>query len=220
MTGEDNMMEKMEAITKTPTSRVVFGYLSNCNPLSSTTNILTFKDHLSKKFQIDDKDFYRTFDDLEAAEIGYFSSAQPNVFHWEYNLRDIADKIINPTKKINIRRAEEPMREPRRRIVERLDEVKPLGFTLQEILTKPEPPAEGKTMTPRKKIGRPPGAKNKPKAPAAPARPTVAPDRREKLTPDEAVVFLFTTRRGNKIPFRLDEVADLVAQAEEIKRVL
>lgn len=206
---ERNLYMKLENIKKTNTSKIIFKWLAGCNPISNTTNILSFKTFLSDKFDIDEQDFYRTFDDLEECEVGYFSSAQPNVFHWEYNLKDIGEKMTSPTKKINIRKAEEiiPEKIAKRKIVET---VKPLSFTLKETLAAPQERKEEPMPEPVKRPGRPKGAKNKPK---------LVSERSERLEATPDVIFIFTTKKGTRIPFRLDEVDELIKQANEIKAV-
>jgi len=219
-------LDKLKTINKTKTSTIIFKWLSGCNPISNTTNLVTFKEFLEKKFELNEQDFYSTFDNLEDAEVGFFSSAQPNIFHWEYNLKDVADVAMHPTKKVNIKKYEEVSIKPKKRLIQ--SEPSPLTFNLKEVLnthdsklalaaiTKAEAPESKKPMTPIKTSrGRPKGAKNKPKI----GDKLPAPERIKNARTQE-VIFFFTTKRGTKIPFMLDDVDELVAQAQEIRSVI
>lgn len=208
-------VENLHLINKTSTSRIIFTFLSKCNPISNTTNLVTFKEFLEDKFQINSKDFYQTFDDLEDQEVGSFSSAQPNVFTWHYNLKDVSEQIVYPNKQVTIREAEEATmsRKPRNKIIS-----KPLTFRLKEVA-----PIDIKVDQPTSKVerrGRPKGAKNKPKVTKSYEYLTPKKEvKREGLITGE-VIFFFTNKIGKRIPFRLDDVEDLVAQAKEVQSVL
>lgn len=218
-------LDKLKVINKTNTSNTIFKWLAGCNPISSTTNLVTFKEFLEKKFELSEQDFYNVFDSLEDAEIGFFSSAQPNIFHWEYNITDVVDVALHPNKKVNVRKYEEIMeRKPKKKLIQPAS-VPPLTFNLKEVLNAPqklvEQPEkaaepESKPVMIKKHRGRPPGAKNKiaPKT----KKPVIGDTVSNPLTRE--VIFFFTTRRGTKIPFRLDDVEDLVAQAKEIQAVI
>lgn len=217
-------LDKLKVINKTNTSNTIFKWLAGCNPISSTTNLITFKEFLEKKFELSEQDFYNVFDSLEEAEIGFFSSAQPNIFHWEYNITDVVTTALHPNKKVNIRKYEEIMeRKPKKKLIQPAST--PLTFNLKEVLNVPQklmeqpekaPEPESKQVMIKKHRGRPPGAKNK-----------IAPKTKKPVIGDTVsnplnreVIFFFTTRRGTKIPFRLDDVEDLVAQAKEIQAVI
>lgn len=220
-------LDKLKVINKTNTSNTIFKWLAGCNPISNTTNLVTFKEFLEKKFELNEQDFYNVFDSLEEAEIGFFSSAQPNIFHWEYNITDVVTTALHPNKKVNVRKYEEIMeRKPKKKLIQPASV--PLTFNLKEVLNDPNqsklPLAaitqdiqpESKETVIKKHRGRPPGAKNK----VAPKtkKPIIGATVENPLTRE--VIFFFTTRRGTKIPFRLDDVEDLVAQAKEIQAVI
>jgi hypothetical protein len=213
--------ELLKNINNNETSKIMLNWLAGCNMISPTTNLITFKDFLKKKFKIDEQHFYKLFDDLEDVDAGYFSSAQPNVFHWEYNLTDVAEACLYPSKKVNIRKAEESMeRKTRKKIVQpQITELKvKMSDLTQKAIAAPEP-AKKEELEPteerkvdmpeqKKRMGRPPGSKNRN-------------SKAKNATPNEnGVIFFFNTRRGTKIPFRLDDVADLITQAKEVESIL
>lgn len=122
------------------TSKIVFQVLAaaKSHNIPTETNINTLLVHLKKRgFKLNDEEFQRTFDELEEAGAGTFDMMETEKFIWQYNLKQISDAILNPTKN-----------------------VQPASMVKQDAPKSPKRP----TVSARRGVkGRPPGAKNKPK---------------------------------------------------------
>jgi hypothetical protein len=173
----------------TNTSKIIFNLLASSRTISNITDLESWKDYLLKRgFNIVEEEFYKTFDDLEAAGLGTFQQTNPNIFHWSTSPQEVSEKQLKEN-------------------------------TVTAITKN------------GKRKGRPPGAKNKPKAqqmtvaptpvtrPPATKPPLQAP--KETFEPPKGeVIFCFTTKRGKIISISLDEADALIKQVELVKQNL
>ncbi len=224
--------DKLQSVNINNTSRIIFNLLAGSKPVSNETNVESFKIFLKKRgFAITDDEFYRAFDELEETGAGYYSSVRPTVFVWNYNLRDISEKIMNPARKIELR-AETIHPEPVKTELKLVQKEETVSKRIIVPTPKPTPTAQ---PAPARGRGRPPGAKNKPKVARKPAPARVLssrpakPSERPAPVPGDFVarpevlrelVLCFTTKKGKMLTLSMEDADALIKQVQQVRSEL
>lgn len=199
-------IKKLHTIDKNETSLVLLKFFQKCREISNETNLQSFSKFLARSsFHISTAEYEKFFTSLQELGVGYFDANNPNTFVWRYSFNNVADQILHPNKKIDIKQWDDDLNDMFTLASEELankpqtpaaKDIKPQAPTqLQKQISDQAP----QTIT-RGKKGRPKGAKNKDKSP-------------------RDVHFTFQTSKG-EVSFDLADTMNLIRQVEILKQTL
>lgn len=210
-------IEQLQLINRNDTVDILLKIFVSSQEISNQTNLDSFNNFLKKKGNyIDDKLFFNFFKELQDSGVGFltnYNGQRFTKFLWNYSLKDVSEQILFPNKMVKIRPTLE----------EELEEVK------DEVIP------EGENMDKPKRRGRPKGSRNLSRQPIQSTVEEVR-EKVEAATPKSGrpkaglikygqriskdVVFMFTTSKGEFVPFELKDAERLLQQVEQIKSQL
>lgn len=185
---------------------------------SPETNLMSFWNFLSNKgHRLNREDYIQYFEDMEGIEAGHlvYDGGNPIKFIWKYNFQDIANKIQNPNRPIELRLAP-----PDKTIEERAAEVrKSTAVEIKENLQGDFKLMKGQEQVmPVKKRGRPKGSKNlNMGSPSTQEVVQSFPSRRRVLKTDGGIAprLYSMDSSGVLAPVDMTEVSDLLQKIKD-----